>query len=242
MNILILAAGHGEGAEYPIWLSEIDGRLLIEHQVEALGLVDDATFVYALRGSEMDTHHVDDIVRQMTPDASIVRIGRDTAGAACTALLAIGDVDPERELIVASATDYIDADYRTIIKAFRDRRADAGILCFDSLHPRYSFVRTDEEGLVLEAAEKRPISRQANAGFYWYAKAADFFESLQRMILKDAHVGGAFYISPSLNELVLQNKKIAVWKLEAEQYRPMKDQKQVDVLEQAMDARSRHAT
>lgn len=241
MNILILAAGAGTGSDYPIWLSEIDGRLLIEHQVEALNIVDDAQFVYALRRSEMDAHHVDDIVRQITPGAFVAEIRRDTAGAACTALLTIDLINPDVELIVTSATDYVDVCYDEIIKSFRSTGADAGILTFDSLHPRYSFVRTDDDGWVVEVAEKRPISRQANAGFYWYARAADFFDSLQKMILKDAHTGGVFYISPSLNEMVLEDKKIAVWKLDPAQYRPLKDQRQLDILEQAMDARSRHA-
>lgn len=231
MNVLILAAG-AQAAEdrttYPVWLSEIDGHLVIERLATSLSIKDTANFIFALTKADIDEHHVDDIVSQIAPNATIIPIERQTAGAACTALLAIGALDLEAELIVASATDYVEVDYSTIIQSFRDRKADVGLVTFESLHPRYAYVAIDETGWVVEAAEKRPISRRASAGFYWYAKASDFVSSLQEMILKDAHVGGVFYISPSLNELVLAGRRISSYHLEYAQYHPLKDQRQVD--------------
>lgn len=245
MNVLILAAGERgndeTGSRYPIWLSEIEGRLIIERQVKALDVGERNKFIFAFMRDQVESYHVDDIVRQITPDASIATMSRQTAGAACTALLAIGHMDPEGELVVASATDYVDVDYEAVLSEFRARGADAGVLTFDSLHPRYSFVSIDNDGWVVEAAEKRPISRSANAGFYWYARAQDFIDSIKMMILKDAHVNGVFYISPSLNELILRGRKIASHHLAASQYHPIKDRRQVDHLEQQMEGRSRHA-
>ena len=62
------------------------------------------------------------------------------------------------------------------------------MVTFRSLHPRYSYMLVDDNGLIVEAAEKRPISRHATAGFYWYRRGADFVQSAQDMIRKDAHV------------------------------------------------------
>lgn len=247
MNILILAAGgdtpHPEAAPgYPIWLSEVDGQLLLELQVKALQLDEGSKFIFAFRGADIDAQHVDDIARQITPEPAIVEVRRRTAGAACTALLAISHIDPDQQLIIVSATDHIEVDYNAVIAGFRARGADAGILTFDALHPRYSFVTTDPDGWVLEAAEKRPISRHANAGFYWYARASDFIDSVQRMILKDAHLNGIFYISPSLNELVLLNKRIAATTIDPHLYHPLKDHRQVLNLDSQIDGRKRHAS
>lgn len=243
MTVLILAAGEplGENTKpaYPIWLSELEGELLLERQVKAFEK--SGPVVFAFRQSDIDAFHLESITRQITGEAALVSIKRETAGAACTALLAISHIDRDAELIVASATDHIDADYGEIIDWFRARGADAGVLTFDSLHPRYSYLKTDAEGWVLEAAEKRPISRRANAGFYWYARGGDFIDSVQQMILKDAEVNGAFYISPSLNELVLRGLKIACWELAAEQYHPLKDRHQIAMLEHALEERARHA-
>ena len=244
MTVLILAAGEpsSESAKpaYPIWLSELESELLLERQVKAFS--QSGPVIFTFRQADMDAFHLEAITRQIASHAAIVAIKRETAGAACTALLAISHIDRDAELIVASATDHIDADYGEIIQWFRDRGSDAGVLTFESLHPRYSYLKTDAEGWVVEAAEKRPISRQANAGFYWYARGGDFIDSVQQMILKDAEVNGSFYISPSLNELVLRGLKIACWELAAEQYHPLKDRYQIAVFEHALEERSRHAS
>ena len=138
-------------------------------------------------------------------------------------------------MIVANATDHIHVDLEEVVRGFRERGADAGILTFHSLHPSYSYVRIDPEGFVVESAEKRPISRNANAGFYWFARAADFFDAIQDMIVKDAHVQSRFYICPALNQMILKQKKIAALELAQDQYCPLKSQRQVNALEYADD-------
>jgi hypothetical protein len=152
-------------------------------------------------------------------------------------MLAIGRMDLDAELIVVSATDHIEVDYAQVIAGFRAKGADAGVMTFESLHPRYSFVRLDAEGWVSEAAEKRPISRTANAGFFWFRRAGDFFEALQQMILKDAQVHERFFISPALKELILEQKRIVTFPLAANQYHPLKALSQVEAYEQALEAR-----
>jgi hypothetical protein len=86
------------------------------------------------------------------------------------------------------------------------------------VHPRWSFVRCSEDGLVVETAEKRPISNLATAGCYYFARSRDFVIAAQSMIRNGASVNDAFYICPVYNELVLQNMKIGVHKIVREQY------------------------
>jgi hypothetical protein len=100
-----------------------------------------------------------------------------------------------------------------------------GVPAFNSIHPRYSYVRL-EDGLVVEAAEKTPISRNATAGFYWYARAQDFVDGAKDLIRKDAHVNGAFYVCPVFNELILGQKRVGVRALELAQYHPVKNERQ----------------
>ena len=241
MNVLILAAGQPldpNGAEpYPVWLTEMEDGLVLERQVRSLTLEPDPHFTFCFRERDVDAYHLRDIVEQMAPGSSIVTIRRQTQGAACTALLAIGEVAADGELMIASATDHIEVDYAEVVQSFRDRGADAGVMTFESLHPRYSYVRLGDGGWVVEAAEKRPISRIANAGFYWFRHAGTFFRSLQSMILKDVQVQDRFFISPSLNELILEQKKIATYPLQPHQYHPVKAVSQVEAYEHALERR-----
>jgi hypothetical protein len=238
MNILILAGGDhrrsGGLSSYPPWLSEIDGTLLLERQSRVLRISEHCRLVYVFRQDDIAEYALSSIISQIDPGASIVSLRKETAGAACTALLAIAEIDSERELVVASATDRIDVDFASVVAEFRSKGADAGVLTFPSLHPRYSYVRAGTDGWIIESAEKRPISRSASTGLYWFAKASDFFRGAMEMISKDAHVHGSFYICPILNQLILEQKKIAFFELAQDQYHPVKSEKQVDHLESLM--------
>lgn len=240
MNIVILAAGnddvHSERAdEYPLFLSEIDGEMLVEHLVRKCQDLAPARLLFAVKKEHLSRHHVDDIIRLMVPDAAIVEIAGHTMGAVCTALLLVDYIDLEDELLILNASDFVDADLSIIIQNLRDRGADGGTIIFDSLHPRYSFARLDPEGYVVEVAEKRPISRNATAGCYWYRSAQDFLAASERMIIKDAHVNGQFYVSQTFNEMVLENKVVLAERIDASQYHPVKSSRQVATLESILE-------
>ena len=54
-------------------------------------------------------------------------------------------------------------------------------------------------------SEKKPISKNAIAGFYYFQKAGDFIEGAKNIIRKDTRVNGRFYISSVVNEIILKN-------------------------------------
>jgi hypothetical protein len=95
---------------------------------------------------------------------------------------------------------------------------DGGLPVFEDVHPRYSYLKLGEDNLVVEAAEKRPISRHASAGRYFYRKGSTFVRCAKKMIMKDAQVDGAFYVCPVYNELVLEGLKIGVTTIQRDQY------------------------
>jgi hypothetical protein len=89
---------------------------------------------------------------------------------------------------------------------------------FESIHPRWSYARTDADLHIIETAEKRPISKHAIAGLYYFRQGRDFVDSAMNMIKKDAHVNGTYFIAPTLNEMVLHNKKLTIYPIENSRY------------------------
>ena len=241
MNILILAAGHQnfdtQDGSYPLCLTELDGKPLIELLIKACSSISQAHFIVALREQDIRRYHLDHIVELLAPGASIVRISADTAGAACTALLAAKKIDKAEELLIINGNELLEADFATIINDFRARNLDAGAVTFTSVHPRYSYVRLGADNLVVEAAEKKPISRHATVGFYWFAHGKDFVAAAQNMIRKDASVNGLFYICPVFNELILRQMRIGTHPIEAQQYHPLKTERQLAQYEAAVGQR-----
>ena len=77
---------------------------------------------------------------------------------------------------------------------------DGALLSFFSDAERFSYVRSDADGLALAVAEKQVISNQAIAGCYYFSQAALFMT-----VAKNKN-----YISEVYAELIRQGKKIKV--------------------------------
>jgi len=88
-----------------------------------------------------------------------------------------------------------------------------------------------EDDLIVEAAEKRPISRHATAGFYWFRYGKYFINASQDMIRKDVQIDGKFFISLTFNELILSQKRTGIFEVDARHYFPLKSHQQVATYE-----------
>ena len=79
---------------------------------------------------------------------------------------------------------------------------DAIVFTFRSLHPKWSFVKVDDFGVVTQVAEKNPISDIATCGIYYYRKGSDFVRFAEKMISEGKRVNNEYYICPVYNELI----------------------------------------
>jgi NDP-sugar pyrophosphorylase family protein len=242
MKILIPMGGSDEafrqhGYAYAKPLIEIAGRPLIQHVLDPLKRIEGAEVVFVIRKEDDLRFHLREVLQLLDPGAVIVRADGPTAGAACTALLAIEHIDNGEELLIANGDQVLAFDIAAILQRFRERRLDAGTVVFDSVHPRWSFVKTDAEGMVIEAAEKRPISRNATAGVYYFRQGRFFVEAAKDMIRKDASVNDGFFVCPSLNELVLAQMRVGVERIEREQYISLATPQAVEEYELILKAR-----
>jgi hypothetical protein len=70
----------------------------------------------------------------------------------------------------------------------------------------------------VETAEKRPISRDAIAGFYYFRTFKTFIDAAYNSILNEDYYNDQIYISSSINQLILQNKKIMAYKINNENF------------------------
>ncbi len=225
MNILLLMAGGDEmfreaGYLFPKNLVEIDGLPLVERVIGSLdGLRSGGgQLITCLREEEVRTVHTDEVIHLLDAQATVISAPAATAGAACSALLAIEQIDNDAPLLILNGDIVLEIDQLAVLDDFQRRQLDGGIVVFEAIHPRWSFVRCDSNGYVVEAAEKRPISNLATAGFYYFARGRDFVQAAMSMIKKDAHVDGRFYICPAYNEMVLRQARIGVFKIARNAY------------------------
>jgi dTDP-glucose pyrophosphorylase len=244
MNILLLMAGGDTafevaGQPYPKNLVEIEGDPLAQRVIQSLDLLGAAEnrLICAIRRDENLRWHTGDVIRLLQPGATVIEVPAETGGAACTALLAIDHIAEDEPLLIYNGDQIIDRPLEPMLDDFLARDLDGGIIVFDGVHPRWSYVRVDDDGLVVEAAEKRPISRLATAGTYWFRRGRDFLDAVAAMIFKDAHVGGSFYVCPAYNELILNRARIGVHAIDREAYYSLATPRGIAVYEEHLVAR-----
>jgi bifunctional N-acetylglucosamine-1-phosphate-uridyltransferase/glucosamine-1-phosphate-acetyltransferase GlmU-like protein len=240
VNILILAAGEKEAtlndSGYPFYLTELEGIPLIERLITQCQSIKNAKYHFALPENEIKQWRLDSVIKQLAPNGQLIQVKINTKGAACTALLAIEHIDSAEPLLILNMNDMLKINFADVIHDFESRQLDAGTIVFHSVHPRYSYVSLDADNLVIEAAEKNPISQHATTGFYWFARGEDFIAATRSMIAKDGHVDGLYYICPVMNELILGHAKIGVCFVDNERYHPLKTMRQIQHYESVLEA------
>lgn len=213
MKILIPMAGEGsrfakEGYTFPKPLIDVNGKPMIQVVVENLDF--DAEYIFVVRKEHLKKYEglEKTLYRITNNNCKIVEVDSLSEGAACTALLSKNLIDCDDDLLIANSDqviEYSSANFKTL-KTMTN--VDGIVFTFNSVHPKWSFVKTNSRGIVSEVAEKLPISDIATCGIYWYKKGSDFVKYAERMIEKNIRVNNEFYIAPVYNELILDKKTL----------------------------------
>jgi NDP-sugar pyrophosphorylase family protein len=148
--------------------------------------------------------------------------------------LAIDQIDPEEELLIANGDQVLLGPVADAIDEFRRRDFEAGVMTFPSTHPRFSYVRVDTNERITEAAEKRVISRLGIAGLYYFRRGGDFIEAAKRVLLNNNPVQDAFFISQALNEMILDAKNLGHFAIEPHEYYPLYSPQKIMEFEEAL--------
>ena len=211
INVLIPMAGAGSrfeqaGYAFPKPLIDVNGKPMIQVVTDSLGI--DGHYIFVVHKEHYVKYNLEHLLHMMCPDCDIVQVDKLTEGAACTTLLAKQFINNDNPLIIANSDQYIEWNPANFLYSMFESRADAGILTFKSLHPKWSYVKLDSKGNVMEVAEKKPISDMATVGIYYWKNGRDYVEFAEQMINNNIRVNGEFYVCPVLNEAIAANKKI----------------------------------
>jgi HAD superfamily hydrolase (TIGR01509 family) len=211
LNVLIPMAGAGSrfeaaGYTFPKPLIEVRKKPMIQVVVENLNIK--ANYIYVVQKSHREKYNLDALLSLITPGCKIVETEGMTEGAACTALLAKEHINTDAPLFFANSDQFVEWDSNEFLYKMNETDADGGIVTFEATHPKWSFAKVDENGLVTEVAEKKPISNIATVGYYYWKHGSDFVKYAEQMIDKNIRVNNEFYVCPVFNEAIGDNKQI----------------------------------
>ena len=211
LNVLIPMAGAGSrfeqaGYTFPKPLIEVNRKPMIQVVVENLNL--DANYIYVVQKKHREQYNLDTLLNLITPGCQIVETDGITEGAACTALLAKEFINTDAPLFFANSDQFVEWDSNEFMYKMQETNADGGIVTFKATHPKWSFAKENELGLVTEVAEKNPISDLATVGYYFWKHGSDFVKYAEKMIEQNIRVNNEFYVCPVFNQAINDSKQI----------------------------------
>ena len=223
LKIIIPLAGSSNlffnaGYIYPKPLTEICGQLMIELVTNGLSMIS-MPFQYIFIVSEEDANkfHLDSTLKLLHPNSIIVKLKKDTKGALCSVLMSIDYINSDDSLLILNGDQIINFDHNIIFKAWEGNNVDGGLVIFKSVHPRWSYALIEND-LVIQTAEKNPISNNAIAGYYYFKNAKTFFELSFNNIINDVNLDGMYYLSPVINQYILNNKIVKYFEIGSDKY------------------------
>lgn len=210
MNIVIPMAGRGSrfadaGYTLPKPLIPVRDMPMIEVVANNLRPADEHRFIFIALAEHIEKYGLTEKLSAISPGCAIIPVSTVTEGAACTVLLAEEYIDNGDPLMIANSDQYVDVDINDYLKA--GKGADGLIMTMTADDNRWSYIRADEGGSVVEVREKEVISNEATVGIYNLARGADFVSGAKEMISRNIRTNGEFYVAPVYNMLAARGMK-----------------------------------
>ncbi len=225
LNIVIPMAGRGSrfaeaGYKDPKPLIPVCGKPMIQVVVENLTPQCAHRFIFICQNQHIKDYGLEQKLKSYAQNVEIIGIDGITEGQVCTVLKAKELINNDDPLMTANSDQYIDFDINDYLKDMDDRKLDGLIMTMKADDPKWSYARTDMDGLVTETAEKKVISTDATVGIFNFRRGKDLVRAAERMIADNIRVNNEFYTCPCYNYLIQEGHKIGVYGI-GEEYNGM---------------------
>lgn len=217
INVVIPMAGLGnrfkiKGYEELKPMIKIGDKRMIELAIESIGVNGD--FIFIVNNHKNQSDELINILNTIVNNPKIIVIDYLTEGPASSVLLAKDLINDEIPLIVANCDQIMEWDADDFFKTITETDKDGIVVTYNVLTEKNSYIKLNEEGNATLFAEKQIISEFSLNGIHFWKKGSDFVSSAEAMINKNIRVNNEFYIAPTYNELVNNNKKIGVYHID----------------------------
>lgn len=184
---------------------DINGKPMIEVSLDCIKL-DDFKKVFIIRKEHIVNHNMDSFLKdKFGDDIEIVISETDTEGTVCTCLLAEEFLNNDSPLVITTLDVYFEPIFSMDLI---NPSVDGTILVFKSDNPSYSYSKINDEGFIIETAEKKVISDLSSIGLYYFKSSKDFLDYSKKMVNENIRTNNEFYVCPLYNLLINDGKKI----------------------------------
>jgi len=224
MNILIPMAGLGsrfakEGILTPKPLIKVNGKTLIEHSVESLGI--EGRYIFVTREFEDKKYNVElsALLKKLKPDCLEICLKEQTNSPVETCLAVKPHINNDQPLIVTNSDQRTENYVKEFVEWAKNNDLDGAVVTHKSDNPKHSFALVRNGNLVKDIEkiiEKEVISNDALVGVHYWRNGYDFIESCESL-LKSNNKQECF-ISETYNHLIKRGRSIFNYPIEANKH------------------------
>lgn len=185
------------------------GKSLFEWSMLSLQDFFDCEFIFISRTEIWDTTFVAEKCAHLgITSFQTVLLDEMTDGQATTVLFAEPYMDVSTPFAVYNIDTYIVPG--SIKQSQITDSLDGFIPVIVAEGDRWSFVKTDDQGKVIDVAEKKPISNLATVGLYYFKSWGEYKRIYTKMKESVKQENKEYYIAPMYRDIIESDGKIAV--------------------------------
>lgn len=219
-NLIIPMAGFGnrfvdQGYKLPKQLLNLSEITCLEKSLKSLDY-EDVNVVLIARKEYLDEFSIDDILSSTLLRAKRVTVKPldfKTRGSLETCLAAAEYLDPQCPTSIFT----LDVSFTPVVrlKEIQFKDADAVAFTIKTNNHGFSYLKLNNEGVALLAAEKNRISEFGISGLYSFKDTSKFIEMSESNIEQGLLNGNEFYIAPLFNDYIKAGLRVRKIDLES---------------------------
>ena len=226
MKIVLPMAGRGsryadQGFETPKPLIEVSGKPMLFWALDGLLALDFSELILVVLEEHESLFGVSRMIKKYLEGSKfaigksaeislkLVTIPTVTDGQLCTVLAAKALINTEEAVLIAASDTFI---HSNLEKSILTKTPEcAGIISVINLPgTQWSFAKADENGRVVEVAEKVRISDHASNGLYYFSKGSDLVTFGEALIRSNERTRGEFFVIPVFQKMIDAGKLVQI--------------------------------
>jgi NDP-sugar pyrophosphorylase family protein len=216
MNVILPMAGRGSrfsefGFSTPKPFIEIDSKPMFAWALQSLRGINISKLIVVALNEHIIKYDLDSLLKKYCNyPYEIVGIENITKGQLSTVLCAVPLLEKDKDVLIISSDTLVVSNISKFIS--ENSNTCSGIISVqESLSgDNWSFVKVNENGQVIEVAEKKRISNLASTGIYYFSKCEEFIFFSNSIISRNIMVNGEFYIIPVYEQMIQNNLEVKV--------------------------------
>jgi NDP-sugar pyrophosphorylase family protein len=199
----------GHQGDIPKPFLMVGGRPMLAWAMKSLENVAYSQIVIIMLREHAEKYGVENHLEQLSDERQkLILLDHVTEGQLCTVLAARDLINTDEDVLVSSSDTYVVSNLAQDIIS-RHKECHGIISVANQPGDRWSFVRTDDTGRVIEVAEKHRISNHASTGMYYFSNGRELVNTAEEMIEKQEKTRGEYYVIPVYQKYIERRWQVA---------------------------------